>query len=297
MRSKRKIKLDRLRALWRDYTAFQANQLAESTIKRDYHKVSRILEKIPSHIGTSIELRDWLLKHYAAESTRRIIQQLNACCKWAVASDRFERNPFEGVGYLFRRKVNPTTWIGFTAEERDLIVATFEQSHPFHAPWVKFLFYTGCRPEEAAALQWKHIPPNCSQIQFREAVPVDTKTRQTTKNKTARVFPCNERLSGLLRSLRPTAPNSEDLVFTGVKGGAFEYHNFQSRQWKPTVEELVEQGKVSLYLPQYNCRHTFITLALPHLTVKDIAYLVGNSPTIIYKHYASRSRVLQIPEF
>ncbi len=214
-----------------------------------------------------------------------------------MASDLIVVNPFDGAGMFFRRKVNDKTWVGFTAEERDIIIATFDQVHPFYASWVKFLFWTGCRPEEAAALQWKHLPPNCSQILFREAVPVEVQVRQPTKNKQSRVFPCNARLQNLLRSLKPATATSSDLVFCGKTGGSFEYHNFQTRQWKPLVESLVESGQVSLYLSQYHCRHTFISLALDHLPVKDIAYLVGNSPDIIYKHYASRSRVLEIPEF
>lgn len=297
MRGRRNITPLRLRKLWTDYTEFQRPQLTPSTIRRDYHKVHRVLDKMPTHLTTSVEIRDWLLKHYAAESTRRIIQQFNACCKWAVASDLIAVNPFDGVGMFFRRKVNDKTWVGFTAEERDIIIEAFEQVHPFYAPWVKFLFWTGCRPEEAAALQWRHLPPDCSQILVREAVPVDVKIRQPTKTKQSRVFPCNARLQTLLRSLQPASFNSSDLIFRGINGGSFEYHNFQTRQWKPLVESLVERGQVSLYLSQYHCRHTFITLALDHLSVKDIAYLVGNSPDIIYKHYASRSRVVEIPEF
>jgi hypothetical protein len=56
-------------------------------------------------------------------------------------------------------------------------------------------------------------------------------------------------------------------------------------------------SEASLCLPQSHCRHTFITLALEHFSVNDVAYLVGNSPEIIYRHYASRSRISEMPEF
>jgi integrase len=59
----------------------------------------------------------------------------------------------------------------------------------------------------------------------------------------------------------------------------------------------VEDGKVEHYLPQYNTRHTAITLLLEAgLDAKDIARLVGNSPEIIYKHYAGNKRDLIVPE-
>lgn len=296
--AKRRISPARLKQLWASHTQFQTGQNAESTIKRDFRKIERILEKMPSHLGTAIEIRDWLMEHYAAESVRRIIQQFNACCTFAVYSDVIPSNPFEGVGYGLRRKVTDRNWVGFTAEERDRIIAAIAEIHPFYLPWVRFLFYTGCRPEEAAALQWRHIPPDCSQILFREARPVDVKVRQPTKNKTSRIFPCNQRLQQLLYSLESPESNAEDPVFCGKKGGHFEYHNFQTRQWKPTLENLVAEGQVAMYLPQYNCRHTFINMALDAgLTVAEVAYLVGNSPSIIYKHYLSRPRNLNVPEF
>lgn len=297
MARRRNIKPSDLRTLWRRYTDFQRPQLAPSTIKRDYRKVERVLEKMPDYLDTAVEIRDWLLKRYAAETTRRYLVQFNACCTWAMNSALIASNPFTGLSKQFRRKVNDTAWVGFTGPERDIIIQAFAELHPFYLTWVKFLFWTGCRPEEAAGLMWLHIPPDCSQIRFSEAAPVDTKEVQATKTWTARVFPANNRLQSLLQSLRPAKPTPETRVFTGMEGGAFEYHNFQTRQWKPTIEALVSEGKVSLYLPQSHCRHTFITLALAHLPVKDVAYLVGNSPEVIYRHYASRSREIEVPEF
>lgn len=291
----RRIQPSKLRCLWQQYTDFKRGQLAHSTIERDYNKIGSLLKKMPDYLETTIEIRDWLLKRYAAESTRRYLMQFNACCRWAYDSDLIAVNPFDGLTRHFRRKVKADGWTGFTAVERDLIIQTFTTDHPFYAPWVKFLFWTGCRPEEAAALRWKHITSDRRVIQFREAAPVDTKKVQQTKNWKSREFPVNNRLRSLLLSL-PTG-DRESLLFTGEKGSSFEYHNFQTRKWKPVIEALVEAGRVALYRPQYHCRHTFITLALDHLAVKDIAYLVGNSPDIIYKHYASRSRNLELPEF
>ncbi len=297
MRRDRRCKPSVLRSFWRRYTDFQRGQLAHSTIERDYRKVARVLERLPGYLDTSIEIRDWLLQRYSSESTRRFLMQFSACCKWAIDSDLATNNPFEGLTRQFRRKVNTTDWTGFTATERDTIISTFERECPHYADWVKFLFWTGCRPEEAAALRWQHISPDLTKIRFAEALPSDTKRSQATKTWKSRTFPANERLQSLLRSIRPPNPSPTTLLFSGVKGHAVEYHNFQTRQWKPIVTRLVEEGKLSIYLPQSHCRHTFITLALEHLSVKDVAYLVGNSPDIIYKHYASRSRDLTVPEF
>ncbi len=61
--------------------------------------------------------------------------------------------------------VNP-----FYKQERDLIIQTFESDryYSYYTPYVQFLFFTGCRPSEAIALQWKHITER--DIQFRQAI-------------------------------------------------------------------------------------------------------------------------------
>lgn len=64
------------------------------------------------------------------------------------------------------------------------------------------------------------------------------------------------------------------------------------------IERLVVEEKVEQYLPQYNARHTFITLVLENgLDAKDVAYLVGNSAEIIYEHYVEIKRNLTVPNF
>jgi integrase len=83
-----------------------------------------------------------------------------------------------------KRSKRETDRTPFRAEERDAILAAFEQNtyspkyappcHSYYLPYVKFLFMTGCRPEEAAALKWKHIQGDCERIRFEEAIPRDT---------------------------------------------------------------------------------------------------------------------------
>jgi integrase len=63
------------------------------------------------------------------------------------------------------------------------------------------------------------------------------------------------------------------------------------------VTQLVREGKVSEYRNPYQTRHTFITLCLESdIDAKDVAKWVGNSPEIVYRHYAGNKRDLQVPE-
>lgn len=301
MKPRRAITPKKALDVWRDYCKFRQGQVAFSTFKRDYTKFTRRLEKMVQaapYLTTSIEIRDWLLAHYSAEVSRRTLVQLSASSRWALESDMLTTNPFEGLQRQIRQKrPSDKAWASFTIPERDRIIQEFDVSDPFYAPWVKFLFWTGCRPEEAAALRWEHIATDCTELLFSEAAPVDTRVVQGTKNGKTTRFPCNARLQRLLREIKPPAAARGDRIFQGKIGTTFNYHNFQTRNWKPLVERLVTDGKVAFYLSQYHCRHTWITAALEHLAVADVGYLARVSTAVLYQHYAGRSRHLTIPEF
>lgn len=294
--------------LWEKYTQYKAPQVAASTLTRDYGKIAKRLQVKPKTVEDAVGVRDWLLSKYSSEVARRTLIQLNACFNWAVKSGLTPENPFNGMADDIKKTVRDTSRETFSCEERDAIIAAFENNtysskfapipHSYYAPYVKFLFMTGCRPEEVIALQWKHVSADCLRIQFKEAVPSDTGIRGETKTGKTRKFPCNGKLQAFLQSIRPENPSPDELVFPGPRGQILDSHNFLNRIWKPLVEGLVKAGKVEKYLPQYNIRHTFITLALQNgLDAKDVARLVGNTPEIIYKHYTSNKRELFVPEF
>lgn len=63
------------------------------------------------------------------------------------------------------------------------------------------------------------------------------------------------------------------------------------------VRKLANEGKIEKYLPQYNTRHTFITLCLEEgIPDKDIARWVGNSRAVVNQSYAGHNAYLEVPE-
>jgi len=192
-------------------------------------------------------------------------------------------------------------YAAFTSTERDRTIISFEERHPYYAPWVKALFWTGARPEELAALRWQHISPDFQEILIAEALPIGSTEAQTTKNRRITRFPCNHRLQHLLQGQtlgsRQVDLSRDAFVFPGQNGGRLHYQNFQRRFWRPLLLDLVESGQVAFYLSQYHARHTWITLALEHLPVADVSYLARVSTTVLYQHYAGKSRKILIPEF
>jgi integrase len=119
-------------------------------------------------------VRDWLFKDYSSEVARRTLVQINACCKWAVKSGLLSENLFEGMAGDIKKTRRDTSRIPFSQKERDMIIEAFEKNtyvskfasvpHSYYSPYVRFLFMTGCRPEEAIALKWKHIRPILSEL-------------------------------------------------------------------------------------------------------------------------------------
>ena len=298
--SKRAITPVELAALWADYTAFRVGQIARSTAVRDYRKIARRIERMvheADHITNAIDVRNWLMCEYSADTARRTLVQLNACCRWAKESEMLDINPLDGIQRHIRKPPpGQRSCTPFTPEERDVIIQTFRERGSPYLAWVRFLFWTGCRPEEARALRWSdHIAGDFSEILFEEAWPMAVDQPQAIKNYKATRFPVNERLKALLRGLRI---RDEGWVFTGPKGAPMDYSNFQDRHWKPTVRRLAARGDVAFYLPQYHCRHTWITLALrAGMGVADVSYLARVSPGVIWSNYAGRSQKITVPEF
>ncbi|XGW00601.1 MAG: tyrosine-type recombinase/integrase [Leptolyngbya sp. BL-A-14] len=194
----------------------------------------------------------------------------------------------------------------FSPNERDAILKAIAEDsfcnkhsgfkHSYYAPFIEFLFMTGCRPSEAIALQWKHVSSDFKSISFEQAV-IETgkgKTiRDGLKTQERRRFPCNGKVQNLLRTVKPASCNPESLVFPGYAGSLLDTHSFRKNIWKPVLSGLNIE-----YRKPYQTRHTFITLALENgLDAKDVARLVGNSPEVIYRHYAGNKRELFVPEF
>ena len=222
--------------LWSKYTEFQKDHLEESTIVRDYGKIAKRLVKFPKfYLEDAIDIQTYLLKTYSTETTKRTLKHLSACCNWSVRKKLIKNNPFvELVKEIKSKKNSQVSRRPFSRSCVEAIISSFENNiysssssgtpHSFYAPYVRFLFHTGCRPEEAVALQWKHIEKN--QINFCEAYVSDVRIRKATKTGKVRYFPINPELQKILDKIKPQEYNPESLVFPSRNGKELDIHNF-----------------------------------------------------------------------
>ena len=295
--------------IWLRYCEYMKPQLASTTYLKDYaRKYHNHINALPTKdLNQAIAIRDHLLTQLSTNAAKRVLTYLAACCKWAVSSGLVKDNPFAGMSEGIKLPKRDLDAIDpFSKDEMNGIIQAFETDRPHYAPFVKFLFWTGCRTGEAIALQWQHINSECTQINFCESYDSALGIRKGTKTGKSRKFPCNSQVQDLLVSIRLLNPAPDQSVFTSPTGGIINNTRFSNQVWKGSragkkvyrgvVTELVKQGTVDRYRCLYNTRHTFITLMISEgLTVSTVAKLVGNSPEIILKHYAGSSTPLQLP--
>lgn len=294
--------------IWDKYVEFKRPSVSPSTIAKDYSKVRNYLVKATeADCLQATALRSWLLQQTTTGATKKILVQLSACCKWAVKEELMSLNPFDGMAVEIKlpKSAKNKKIEAFTREEENAIIAAFKSNqfcsnfdrfkHSYYAPYVEFLFASGCRPSEVIALQWRHISNDFKSIIFEQAVVEGENGRvckSGLKTQSQRVVTTSNRIQTLLRLHKPESCNPDDLVFPSPDGSWIDTHNFCNRQWKTVLA-----GLDIPYRKPYSSRHTLITYALEAgLDAKDVAELVGNSPEMIYRNYASARRELKLPD-
>jgi integrase len=290
----------KLSGLWQQYVDARKMGKSPATL-RMYEWVANHIERCPHEHPTDAQLIfDWMNGHVPANSAKRVMMHLSACCRWAKKAGFLDiADPFDGMQAEIKLKkpsseeeeVNP-----FSRQERDRIIAAFETNRHYrhYAPLIKFLFFTGCRPSEAIALCWKHI--GRSLITFEQAVIYDGRglvLKKGLKTQKTRKFPINAQLQTLLASLKPEGVNPGELVFPSPKGKFIDWGNFTNRAWQSILASLPDVE----YRNPYQTRHTFCSLCresdIPSI---QIGKWVGNSAQMIDRVYAKATDHIQVPE-
>jgi integrase len=280
-----KPKLDEL---WNKYSDFKKPQVSPSTYVKDFTKHRNHIAKFPTRsLNEASTIRDWLLNNLTPDAAKRCLTQIKACCNWAIEEGLIDTNPFalmkikQPKGASEDQDINP-----FTKEERDLIIRTFQcdRYYSHYTSYVRFLFFTGCRPSEAIALKWQQVTNNV--IQFRESVVVSEDglvLKEGLKTQRKRDFPITPEVQTILDEIRPETVNPESLIFTSPKGKFIDHHNFSSRAWKSIL------AKCGIpYRKSYQTRHTFISLCVEaNINSTAIGRWTGTSAKMIDNHYGA----------
>lgn len=233
----------------------------------------------------------------APGTVKRLLTQFCSCCSWAKKAGFIDTNPFVGMAAEIKlpateedEDVNP-----FTRQERNQVIEAFKANRYYcrYASLIEFLFFTGCRPSEALALEWRHI--SSSVILFEQAL-VNGRRRKLIvkkglKTQERRKFPINSQVAKLLDSIKPADCNPHSLVFPSPDGKFIDWHNFTNRAWKTILASLPEIE----HRKPYQTRHTFCSLCREEgIASIQIAKWVGNSAEMIDRVYAKPVDQVQV---
>lgn len=297
-----------LAGLYEIYIYSRQDLVKPSTWAISYQRTLKRLQQSPFSDLTAeltsdqaYQVYDWAIANWAPDVAHKLMMQLNACFNWAIERRlvALDKSPFEGfprkVRKAFKKTKPPIN--AFTAAERDTIIQAFQESERYghFCNYVRFCFFTGCRPSEAIGLEWDDVAPDFSWIRFHQVV-ITSEGKQVRceglKTQESRIFTCNDQLKDILTDTRQQTGSKTKNIFIDKKGKNISVSYFTNYPWAVVLRSLPIP-----YRRPYCMRHTFITLCLEQgLDAKDVAQLVGNSPEVIYKHYAGTRSYLVVPK-
>jgi integrase len=286
--------------LWKRFAADKKSSLKPKTCEK-YDNFTRLFEKVGDlTIDDPLIVKQKLEAVTTISRTKDALMYLSAACNWGMKHRFVTANPFEGMAnemprHRYQTDPQPNA---FTEEERDQVIKAFENdfrkgmNYRRYAPFVEFLFLTGCRPSEAVGLQWKHVSKDCGSISFESSL-VQIGHRRVrsvgSKNNRTRKIAVSKRLQDLLRRIRPEDLDLELLVFPSADGDSINYKNFARRAWKAVVTPIKSETT------PYSCRDTFITTQLiKGVPSSVIAKWCDTSTQMIDKNYADKVKLSQL---
>lgn len=155
---------------------------------------------------------------------------------------------------------------------------------------VQFLFSVGCRGQEASELRWRDI--SWSEQTVCISRTATSKGTNATKNGKSRTVPLAPSLVASLSRWKQERYTGEDgLVFPSIRGSRRDMGRFARDVFRPALvrsglSSEVPESSRSLYL----CRKSMCSILLGQgVPAHTVSEFVGNSPTVLLKHYA-RSR-------
>ena len=316
--------------IWETYCEYRKHDLKGTVYENAFNGV--YLRFIKSALkGTqsedAIKIRNWLVENRNLVTTKKVISQLSEAYILAMRRKLVTHNPYDGLAEEIMAKgakgkkqseVNTETdddvldsSKAYTWDEA-LAILDYIANNPNISNWysfVKFKLLTGCRTGEAVAFMWCDILWDKQQILIRRNYDRLTKSFYPIKtakgeNELIRVFPMPKdgELWKLLELIPVRKPN--DVVFHSRDEKIIIDTNF-GRLWrgndkgkvKGIIPSLIEQGKLTKYLPPYNTRHTFITHQVFDLgrDEKIVSAWCGHGELVSQKHYQDiADRALQI---
>lgn len=283
-----------LLSIWDAWVAWL--ELEPATQADHYEMVRRMIVRA----SPSASDGSWFTGAKLAPSTfNKRLGYLKSCLKWAKLAGLTSENPYEEVK---TRKASPKPVKPFNPKEITQICMGFEQIAPTYAPFIRFLFLTGCRLSEAIGLRTNQVDVSTKTLTISETLAVDRtgngykRVRKGTKTGNIRHLTITPALEALLVSQGRAGQAHDTLVFHSPNGCAIASQSIR----KAWVKVLKTQGVP--YRRMHVIRHTVLSMAVEQGTpLTGVAYLAGHKNTRMvmetYGHMINRPSLPDMPVF
>ncbi len=265
------------------YQEFAWKRLAESTleVRRPY------LQSFAESLGwrgisdcRPYHMQQWLDGHpeWVSDWTKNsAIRNVQVAFNWAVKNRIIQANPFQGVTHRVgspRRDTTPNEFRAILRASRNRFYKTKPTPGARFREVLIFLWYTGCRPSEAARLRWENVAFENGLIVLPEH-----KTSRIQRKPKPRIIPMHPVVVRLLRFIKRR--NDGETVFL----------TYRLTPWtKSTLAQRVKRARRIAGVPEdaklYGVRHAFGTRGIVNgVDIKTVSELLGHTTTRMAEHY------------
>lgn len=248
-----------------------------------------------------------------APTVRKTMSMLQAMLRRAVEEDRLKTNPVAQVRKPAAPRSRAVQPLAPTVIEamRQAVMPPEPAIAATDATLLSLLAYAGLRPEEALALEWRHVRQGTLLIEQKN---IDGRivVGQKVIGRAARTVDLFAALRADLREYRLAAGRPVDglLIFPRADGAAwrdYDYRNWRRRTFQPAAVAAglatLEQTRTTVMVDgqrrrrvatkyagprPYDLRHSFASLLIHEgrLSVVEIAAQMGHSPETLLRTYA-----------
>lgn len=225
---------------------------------------------------TELELRAVLKRIGKSGKTRN---NTLITIRGTFAAAKLPENPALAVEYVDHQSPLPDP---FEPEEAEAILAEMAGRFPEAVNYFGVGFFVGPRPSELIAVKWADLDLRADEWLVKRAKV--RREEKDTKTHVARVHKLSSRARTYIEAQRSQTQLRSPYVFLDPVTGN-QYNDDKPprvRYWQPVIKTLGIR-----YRPPEQMRHTYITMAImAGANPVWVAKQAGNSPRVIFKHYA-----------
>lgn len=278
--------------LWDLLVEDRTPALCVTTLATDYRQVAKWLQRCPyQNPCEARKAAGWLLQQQPTQSARKVLMYLRLALRWACSEEirLLDHNPLKTYT-LPKAPQREEEVVVIPAAEWPLVIASCKRQRGAEGPdWskpVELMAQGGFRTGEIFAARWEDIKDG--HLLIHQNMTLTHGLKASTKTNRRRRVPLNEKALAVLDSL----PRDDDFIFPAARWNRDAFQSFFRRR----METLHRSGLISRRYRPYDLRHTCLSRWLEAgVPVTQVARWAGNTPAVVWQHYANSTEEFEMP--